>query len=63
MKNWTNIFITKRNNLGLFFQMAVFSLFAIMTLFSGQTLAQQTCTTTVSEGNLFPGGLSSFSVT
>ncbi len=65
MKNLENISATKRNNLRLFFQLSFFALFAIMSLFTGQTLAQrQTCTptTTVTEGDLFPGGLASFGV-
>ncbi len=64
----------KRNNLRLFFQLSFFALFAIMSLFSGQTLAQTptptptpggnvcTPTTTVTEGDLFPGGIVSFGV-
>ncbi len=65
MKNFRNIFATRRNNIGLFFQMSVFALFAIMTLLSGQISAQQTCTptTTVTEGDLAPGGTVSFGVT
>lgn len=64
MKNFRNVLTTKRNNLGLFFQLVVFSLFGIMILFSGQTLAQANCTpnTTVSEGDLAPGGIVSFGV-
>jgi hypothetical protein len=65
MKNFKNILTTKRNNLGLFFQLTVFALFGIMGLFSGQTLAQQeVCapTTTVTEGDLSPGGTVSFGV-
>ncbi len=65
MKNFKNILTTKRNNLGLFFQMTVFALFGIMSLFSGQILAQQeicTPTTTVTEGDLSPGGIASFVV-
>ncbi|MDQ3181080.1 MAG: hypothetical protein M3Q33_11225, partial [Acidobacteriota bacterium] len=52
-------------NLGLFFQLSVFALFAMMTLFSGQISAQQTCTptTTVTEGDLFAGGIVSIGVT
>ena len=66
MKNFKNISTTKRNNLGLFFQLSFFALFAMLTLFSGQTLATN-CTpstpiTTVTEGNLFPGGIASFGV-
>jgi len=51
MKKFKNVFTTRRNNLGLFFQLSVFALFAMMTLFSGQISAQQTCTptTTVTE--------------
>ncbi len=65
MKNFENISATKRNNLRLFFQLSFFALFAIMSLFTGQTSAQQTCTpsTTVTEGDLLPGGLASFAVT
>ena len=64
MKNIKNVFTTKRNNHGLFFQMAVFALFGMMILFSGQTLAQNVCTPimTVTEGNLAPGGPLSFMV-
>jgi len=66
MKNFKNILITKRNNLGLFFQLNFFALFAIMSLFSGQTSAQhqQTCTpsTTITEGDLHQGGIASFGV-
>jgi len=64
MKNIKNTSATKENNFRLFFQLSFFALFAIMSLFSGQTLAQQTCTpsTTVTEGDLFPGGLASFGV-
>ena len=66
MKSFKKNFITNRKNFGLFFQLSVFALFTIMTLFSGQTSAQQnTCTpaTTVTEGDLFPGGIVSFGVT
>jgi len=64
MKNIKNVFTTKRNNHGLFFQMAVFALFGMMILFSGQTLAQNVCTPilTVFEGDLAPGGIPSFMV-
>ena len=67
MKNFKNISTTKRNNRGLFFQLSFFALFAMLTVFSGQTLATD-CTpstpiTTVTEGNLFPGGIVSFGVT
>ncbi len=64
MKNFKNISTTKRNNLRLFFQLSFFALFAIMSLFSGQTSAQRTCepTTTVTEGDLSPGGIVSFGV-
>ncbi len=65
MKNFRKVSTTKGNNLGLFFQLAFFALFGIMSLFSGQTLAGvQTCTptTTVTEGDLFPGGIPSFGV-
>jgi hypothetical protein len=44
---------------------AALALFAIVSLFSGQTSAQQqicTPTTTVTEGDLFPGGIPSFGV-
>jgi len=66
MKNFKNISATKGNNLRLFFQQTFFALFGIMSLFSGQTSAQQqqTCapSTTVSEGDLLPGGIASFGV-
>jgi len=66
MKNFKNISATKRNNLGLFFQLSFFALFATLTLFSGQTLATNctpsTPSTTVTEGDLFPGGIVSFGV-
>jgi len=66
MKNFKNVLITKGNNLRLFFQLSFFALFAIMSVFSGQTSAQQqqTCTpsTTVTEGDLAPGGIASFGV-
>jgi len=64
MKNFNNIFTIKGNNLGLFFQLSFCALFAMMSLFSGQASAQQTCTpsTTVSEGDLAPGGIASFGV-
>ncbi len=66
MKNFKNNTTTKRNNLGLFFQLSFFALFAMLTLFSSQTLATNctpsTPTTTVTEGNLFPGGFPSFGV-
>jgi len=74
MKNINNALITKGNNLGLFFQLSFFALFAIISLFSGQISAQargprpaptpQTCTpsTTVFEGDLFPGGIVAFGV-
>lgn len=56
--------IQKSRNFKLFFQLGIFALFGMMTLFSGQTLAQDTCTptTTVREGDLAPGGLASFGV-
>ena len=59
------IFMTKENNRGLFLKLSVFALFGIMSSFSGQALAQQTCTptTTVTEGDLFPGGIVSYGVT
>ncbi|MDQ3180698.1 MAG: hypothetical protein M3Q33_09280, partial [Acidobacteriota bacterium] len=72
MKNFN---IIKKNNYGLFFQLSVFALLAVMALFSRQTLGQTptptptpgggTCTptTTVSEGDLFPGGIASFGIT
>ncbi len=67
MKNFKNISTTKRNNRGLFFQLSFFALFAMLTVFSGQTLATDctpsTPSTTVTEGNLFPGGIVSFGVT
>ena len=59
MKNIKNVFTTKRNNRGLFFQLSIFALFAIMTLFSEQTLA---CTTSVLDDPSFPGGVVSFAV-
>ncbi len=66
MKNFNNVLITKENNPRLFFQLSFFALFAIMSLFSGQTSAQQqqTCTplTTVTDGDLAPGGIASFGV-
>ncbi len=65
MKNFKNVSTTKGNNRGLFFQLSFFALFAIMSLFSGQTSAQQQIcvpTTTVTEGNLSPGGIASFAV-
>jgi len=74
MKNFNNIFTTKGDNLGLFFQLSFCALFTMMSLFSGQTSAQtrgsipiatpQTCTpsTTVSDGDLLPGGIASFGV-
>ncbi len=55
----------KKNNLILLFQLTVFTGFGILTLFSGQAFAQQeTCTpsTTVTEGDLAPGGIVSFIV-
>jgi hypothetical protein len=64
MRNFNNISATKGNNRGLFFQLSFFALIAIMSLFSGQISAQQTCTpsTTVTEGDLAPGGIVSFGV-
>ncbi len=65
MKNFKNVSTTKGNNRGLFFQLTFFAFFAIISLFSGQTSAQlQICipTTTVTEGNLSPGGIASFAV-
>ncbi len=66
MKNFKNVLTTKGNNLGLFFQLTFFALFGMMSLFSGQTSAQeqQTCTpfTTVTEGDLATGGIASFGV-
>lgn len=65
MKNFKNILTTKRNNpQGLLLKLSVFALLAIMGVFSGQTLAQETCTptTTVTEGDLAPGGIISFGV-
>ena len=70
MRNLKSVFkkilTTKENNLGLFLQIGFFALFGILCLFSGQTMAQQnicTPTTTVTEGNLFPGGTVSYGVT
>jgi hypothetical protein len=65
MKNFITILTTRQNNIGLFFQVSVFALFAKMTLLSSQVSAQQTCTptTTVTEGDLAPGGTVSFAVT
>ncbi len=64
MKNLKNVLATTRSNRGLFLKLSVFALFGIMILFSGQTLAQSTCTPTltVTEGNLAPGGPASFTV-
>jgi len=66
MKNIKNVLATRRSNRGLFLKLSVFALFAIMSLFSGQTLAQiptptpgtHFCvpTTTLSESAIFPGG-------
>ncbi len=64
-KNFKNVLTAKRNNHGLFFQLSFLTLFAVLILFSGQTLAQQnvcTPTTTVTEGDLSPGGIVSFGV-
>jgi len=36
MKNYKNVFTTKRNNLRLFFQLTFFALFAIMSVFSSR---------------------------
>lgn len=65
IKNFKNLLITNRNNFRLFLQLIIFALFAMLSLFSGQTLAQNTCNpnTTVTEGDLFPGGTVSFGVT
>ena len=55
----------KQNNFRLLMPAFVFVLFGLMTVFSGQVLAQQnicTPTTTVTDGNLFPGGIVSFGV-
>ena len=64
----------KQNNFRLLMPAFVFVLFGLMTVFSGQVLAQVgtptptptppicTPTTTVTEGNLFPGGIVSFGV-
>ncbi len=57
--------VNKLNNPRLFFQLSLLALFTIMSVFSGQISAQkQTCTpfTTVTEGDLFPGGIVSFGV-
>ena len=64
MRNFKNVLTTKRNNRGLFLQLSVFALLAIMGVFSGQALAQEICTptTTVTEGDLAPGGIVSFGV-
>ena len=76
MKNFRNIFTTKQNNFGFFLQLSVFALLGIMSLFSEQISARtptptptptpgaRTCTpnTTVTEGDLFPGGIVSFDV-
>ena len=64
-RNFKNVFTSKGNNFGLFFKLSVFALFGMMILFSGQISAQQTCTpsTTVTDGDLFPGGIVSFGVT
>jgi len=65
MKNFRNTLTNKMNNLGLFFQLTAFAIFGIISLFSGQALAQQEiCTpnTTVTEGDLAPGGIVSFAV-
>lgn len=64
-RKFKNEFEINRNNLRLFLQPAFFVLFAMLGLFSGQTLAQTTCTpfTTVTEGDLFAGGIVSFGVT
>lgn len=74
MKYFNNIFTTKGDSIGLFFQLSFCALFAMMSLFSRQTSAQtrgsipietpQTCTpsTTVSDGDLLPGGIASFGV-
>lgn len=63
-RKFKNVFTSKGSNFGLLFKLSVFALFGMMILFSGQTSAQQTCTpsTTVTEGDLFPGGTVSFGV-
>ena len=60
-----SIFMTKVINRGFFLQLSFFALLAMMSLFSGQALAQETCTpiTTVTEGDLFPGGTVSYGIT
>ncbi len=75
MKNFRNILTTTRSNRGLFLKLSVFALFGLMSLFNGQILAQTptptpspspgrcTPTTTVTEGDLQPGGIVSFGVT
>lgn len=63
MNNFNNTI--KNRNLGLFFQLTAFAIFGIMSLFSGQAIAQQQCTpsATILEGDLGPGGFFYFIVT
>ena len=75
MKKFRDISSPTRSNRGLLLKLSVFALLAMMSLFSGQTLAQTptptptpgggTCTPTtmVTEGDLFPGGVASFTIT
>ena len=67
MKSIINILKIRRNNSqGLFFQAGIFALFAIMSVFGGQTAAaqQKPCTpiTTVTEGDFGSNGIASFVV-
>lgn len=65
IRKFGNAFEAYRNNRGLFFQLSIIAVLAVMFVFSGQASAQNLCTPTlaVSEGDLAPGGLATFTVT